>query len=124
MRAIWTRSDLTERARVFLAASVGEISVSEACEKLGLSRQRFYELEDRAVAGYLRELAPKPAGRPAKPADPTVALAREVDKLKRENGRLWLYIKVLQHLAGIEGVEKKRRRPPKPSGNGGKTRDC
>ena len=124
MREIWTRSDLTERARLFLAASVGEISVSEACEKLSLSRQRFYELEDRAVTGYLRELAPKPAGRPAKPTDPTAALAREIDKLKRENGRLWLYIKVLQRLAGIEGVEKKRRRPSKPAGPGGKTHDC
>lgn len=123
MREIWTRSDLTERSRIFLLASVGEISVSEACEKLGLSRQRFYELEDRSIAGYLRELAPKPAGRPAKPADPTALLAREVDKLQRENGRLWLYIKVLQRLAGIESVEKKRRRSPKSPGPGEKTRD-
>jgi len=123
MREIWTRSDLTERARIFLLASVGELSVSEACEKLGLSRQRFYELEDRSIAGYLRELAPKPAGRPPKPTDPTATLAREVDRLKRENGRLWLYIKVLQRLAGIESVEKKRKRSPKSPGPGGKTRD-
>ena len=123
MREIWTRSDMTERARIFLAASVGELSVQEACGKLGISRQRFYELEDRAVAGYLRELAPKPAGRPTKPRDPTVALAREVEKLKQENGRLWLYIKVLQRLAGIESVEKKRRRSPKRAQPGGKTHD-
>lgn len=123
MREIWTRSDLTERSRTFLLASIGSISVSEACKKLGLSRQRFYELEDRAVAGYLRELAPKPAGRPAKPSDPTALLAREVDKLRRENSRLWLYIKVLQRLAGIESVEKKRRRSPKSPGPGEKARD-
>lgn len=123
MRDIWTRTDVSERARVFLAASVGELSVAEACEKLGISRQRFYELEDRAVGGFLRELAPKPAGRPARPKDPVAALAREIDKLKRENERLWLYIKVLQRLAGIESAEKKRRRPPKPDRPRGETHD-
>lgn len=110
MREIWTRKDLPERARIFLAASVGALSVSEACEKLDISRQRFYELEDRAVAGYLRELAPKPAGRPTKPKDPTAALAREVEDLKKEKERLWLYIRVLQRLADIRGDEETKRR--------------
>ena len=123
MREIWTRTDLSERARVFLAASVGALSVAEACEKLGISRQRFYELEDRAVGGFLRELAPKSAGRPARPKDPTAPLAKEIDKLKRENERLWLYIKVLQRLAGIESAEKKRRRPPKPGAPRGQAHD-
>ncbi len=123
MREIWSRSDLTERARVFLAASVGELSVSQACGKLGISRQRFYELEDRAVAGYLRELAPKPAGRPAKPRDPTAGLAPEMDKLRKENGRLWLYIRVLQRLAGIRADEKKRRSTPGAARRRGETRD-
>ncbi|MCE9555328.1 MAG: hypothetical protein K8T91_18415 [Planctomycetes bacterium] len=124
MREIWTRSDLTERSRIFLLASVGELSVSEACEKLDLSRQRFYELEDRAIAGYLRELAPKPAGRPPKPRDPTEGLAREIDKLKKENGRLWLYIRVLQRLAGIRGDdEKKRRNASRAARRRGETRD-
>src|SRR5438105_14718071 len=37
MREIWTRKDLTERTRMFLAASVGEMSVTEACQKLGIT---------------------------------------------------------------------------------------
>jgi hypothetical protein len=98
--------------------------VSDACGKLGLSRQRFYELEDRAVAGYLRELAPRPAGRPSKPRDPTAALRSEIEKLRKEKERLWLYIRVLQRLAGIRGdEEKKRRNAARAARRRGETRD-
>jgi hypothetical protein len=107
MRDIWKRKDLAERSRLFLAASIGEISVLEACEKLGISRQRFYELEDRAVAGFLEALAPRKAGRPPKTGDPLQALRGELEALKGENKKLWLYIKVLQRLAGIEPGGKK-----------------
>lgn len=123
MRGIWSRSEVTERGRMFLAASVGEMTVKEACLKLGITRQRFYELEDRAVAGYLRALEPKPPGRPPKPGDPTAALARQVADLKRENQKLWMYVKVLRRLAGIEDEEKKRRRGPKADRRGGKADD-
>jgi hypothetical protein len=124
MRNLWTRSDLTERARIFLAASIGELSVSEACAKLDMSRQRFYELEDRAVAGYLRELEPKPPGRPAKVKDPTAGLARDVEALRKEKERLWLYIRVLQRLAGIRGAEEqKRRNAARAAQRRGETRD-
>ena len=107
MREIWTRKDLTERSRIFLAASIGEIPVTEACQKLGITRQRFYELEDRAVLGFLDALAPRKAGRPKKHVDPTAQIREEVEDLRRENKKLWLYIKVLQKLAGIETRGKK-----------------
>jgi hypothetical protein len=113
MRKTWSRSDVTERGRIFLAASVGEVSVKEACKKLGITRQRFYELEDRAVAGFLQALLPKPPGRPPKPGDPTAELKRQVAELRRENQKLWMYIKVLRRLAGIEDQKKKRRRGSK-----------
>lgn len=123
MREIWTRSETTERGRIFLAASVGEMSVKEACRKLGITRQRFYELEDRAVAGFLLALSPRPPGRPPKPGDPTAGLAREIADLKRENQKLWMYVKVLRRLAGIEDAEKKRRRRAKAGRRGGQADD-
>ncbi len=123
MREIWSRADVTERCRVFLAASVGEMTVEEACEKLGISRQRFYELEDRAVGGYLTALAPKKPGRPRKAVDPTVPLARRVAELERENKKLGLYIKVLRKLAGIEEGGKKAGRRPRSAGRGGEADD-
>jgi transposase len=120
MREIWSRAQVNERGRIFLAASVGEMSVAEACEKLGISRQRFHKLEDRAVEGFLRALAPRAAGRPPKAQGPTAALARKIEELKRENKKLWLYVKVLQKLAGIEPGGKKAGRRAKAARGGGK----
>ena len=110
MREIWTRKDLTERGRLFLAASIGEIPVAEVCRRLGITRQRFYELEDRAVLGFLEALTPRKAGRPRKPTDPAAAFRTELEELRRENKKLWLYIKVLQKLAGIGQRGKKSGR--------------
>jgi hypothetical protein len=123
MREIWTRKDLTERSRLFLAASVGELSVTEACQKLGITRQRFYELEDRAVAGFFEALAPRKAGRPKKNTDPTAEIRSELEELRRENKKLWLYIKVLQKLSGIADRGKKPGRPPKAARRGGQADD-
>lgn len=123
MREIWTRKDLTERSRFFLAASVGEISVTEACQQLGITRQRFYELEDRAVTGFFEALAPRKAGRPKKNTDPTVSIRSELETLQRENKKLWLYIKVLQKLAGIANRGKKPGRRQKAVQRGGQADD-
>lgn len=123
MREIWTRKDLSERGRIFLAASVGEMPVEEACQKLGISRQRFYILEDRAVAEFLRALAPRPAGRPAKPMDPTVPLKKQLEMLEKENKKLGLYIKVLRKLAGIEDGGKKAGRRSKAARGRGEADD-
>ena len=123
MREIWTRKDLTERSRIFLAASIGEIPVTDACQKLGITRQRFYELENRAVLGFLEALAPKKAGRPRKASDPTTGIREELEELRRENKKLWLYIKVLRKLAGIEPGGKKGGRSKKAAGRGGETHD-
>ena len=119
MREIWTRKDLTERTRLFLAASVGEMSVTEACQKLGITRQRFYELEERAIAGFFDALAPRKPGRPKKNMDPTAQVRDELEELRRENKKLWLYIKVLQKLAGIADRGKKPGRRPASAGRGG-----
>ena len=109
MRSIWSRAEVTERGRIFLAASVGEMPVTEACDKLGITRQRFYELEERAVEGFLLALVPKPAGRPAKAADPTIPLVKKLEEMEKENQKLWLYVKVLRKLSGIEEREVKKK---------------
>jgi hypothetical protein len=104
-----------ERGRLFLAASVGEITVTEACRKLGISRQRFYELEDRAVRAFLEALEPKAAGRPRKKKDSKAKEKGRIEELEKENQRLWLYIKALRGLAGIEERGKKGGRRKKGS---------
>jgi acyl-CoA synthetase (NDP forming) len=110
-----------ERGRIFLAASVGEISVADACRKLGISRQRFYELEERAVRAFLEALEPRAAGRPRKKKDSEPPVVGQVDKLEKENQKLWLYIKALQKLAGIKERGKKSR--GSAEGYGGRRQD-
>lgn len=123
MRSVRTRSDLTERAKVFLAAGVGEIAVTEACRQLDMTRQRFYELEDRPMAAEFRELEPKPAGRPPKAVDPRAALEKQAAVLQKEKDRLWLYIRVLQRMAGIDNPETETKRSPRRASDGDKAHD-
>ena len=123
MRKIWSRSDVTERCQIFLAASVGEMSVTEACRKLGITRQRFYELEDRAVKEFFQALEPRRPGRPAKDQDPAAPLQKKADLLERENKKLWLYVKVLRKMAGIEERGEKRGRRAKGPGRGDQAND-
>lgn len=57
--------DLKWRLRVLLETIVGSISVTQACEELGVSESRLHELRRQALVGALGALMPKPAGRPA-----------------------------------------------------------
>ncbi len=68
--------DLKRRLRVLLQTIVGSISVTQACEALGVSESRLHELRRQALVGALGALMPKPAGRPATAETPT---AREKD---------------------------------------------
>ena len=58
-----------------------------------------------------------------KETDPAAGIRTEIEELRRENKKLWLYIKVLQKLAGIADRGKKPGRRPKATGRGGQADD-
>lgn len=58
----------------------GELSVTEASEQLGLSEAHFHRLRERALAGAVEALEPRPAGRPAEETDPTDARVAELEQ--------------------------------------------
>ena len=64
--------DLKRRLRVLLDTLAGRVSVAQACEALGVSESRLHELRRQALVGALGALMPKPVGRPATAATPTV----------------------------------------------------
>jgi len=68
--------DLKWRLRVLLETIVGSVSLTQACEELGVSESRLHELRRQALVGALGALMPKPAGRPATSETTT---AREKD---------------------------------------------
>jgi transposase-like protein len=55
-----------ERLKAILETLSGELSVPEACERLGVSETRFHELRQSALEAMLQGIEPRPPGRPRK----------------------------------------------------------
>lgn len=88
---------LYEAVRAVLAK---EVSVSEAAQKVGLSRNRFQTLMHRGLSGLLEGLAPRPQGRKAKPQR-EAELEEELRRLQRENARLSERVETVDRLLGV-----------------------
>jgi transposase-like protein len=75
-----------ERLRVVLETMMGKWRVSEACERLGISEQRFRQLRQELLQAALASLEDRPAGRPRQPEEPAeiTALRQQVAELQRE----------------------------------------
>jgi transposase-like protein len=75
-----------ERLKIMLATISGQMSVAEACEKLGVGEARFHELRAEWLQNAAALLEPKPLGRPATQVTPeaakVAALERQVRELK------------------------------------------
>lgn len=107
-----------ERLKVILQTLSGELGVTEACERLGVSEPHFHRLRERALAGAAEALEPLPAGRRAEPIDPGAAriaeLEGELDEMKLElrTSQLREQIAVLMPhlLQPVDGSKKKRKR--------------
>jgi len=109
------------RLRLVLETLQGRRTVEEASEVLGIKPARFHELRGQVLVGGLAALAPRKAGRPKRPSEPSKVrqLAEENLELKEE---LWaMQIReelaltmphVLKRRAGkkIGPLRKKRRR--------------
>jgi hypothetical protein len=74
-----------ERMRVFFETLHGELSVPEACGRLGLHESYFHELRHRWLQSSLALLEPRPVGRPPQTSSPEASAA---DVLARDNARL------------------------------------
>jgi hypothetical protein len=60
-----------ERLQVILETMRGSYGVQEACRRLQISEQRFYQLRTELLQAALQRLEPKPVGRPAQEAAQT-----------------------------------------------------
>lgn len=54
-----------ERVKVILETMAGTCRLKEACERLGISEQRFHQLREEMMTAALKALEPGQAGRPA-----------------------------------------------------------
>lgn len=80
--------DVAVRLKTILQTISGDLSVAEACERLGVSESRFHQMRDKALQSAASGLEPKPPGRPRKTETPEMseveALRKEVRELREE----------------------------------------
>jgi len=74
-----------QRAEMILKVRSGQMTATAAAQALGISRQQYYQWEQRALQALLSALEDQPTGRPKTPTDPEKeALQRRVQQLEQE----------------------------------------
>lgn len=74
-----------ERAEVIFKVRSGQMTATAAAQSLGISRQQYYQWEQRALQALLTALKDQPTGRPKSPTDPEKeALQRRVQQLEQQ----------------------------------------
>jgi transposase len=58
------------RAEVIFKVRSGQMTATAAAQELGISRQQYYQWEQRALQALLSSLEDQPTGRPKIPTDP------------------------------------------------------
>jgi transposase-like protein len=74
-----------QRAALILQVRSGQLTVEQAARQLGISRQRYYQWEQRALKALLTALEDQPKGRPKGTSDPEKeALQARVEQLEEQ----------------------------------------
>src|SRR5688500_389586 len=107
-------TELSERYQVVSQVIAGQLSMSEGARQLGMARPNFQTLVNRVKASMLETLSPRPSG-PLPTPNEEVALAKEVEALRRDNERLTSQLHTMDRLLGAAGeVIQELRRPERP----------
>jgi hypothetical protein len=123
-----TRLEGSEKAKqqtaLILEVFAGLRGTHEAGEAMGVTPNRYYQLEARALQGMLGALEPLPRGRRHGPKEEIARVTAENSRLQREVIRLQSLVRVAQRSLGIEMTAKKKEkastRKRKPSHRGKK----
>lgn len=74
-----------KRAEVIFKVRSGQMTATDAAAELGISRQQYYQWEQRALQALLSSLQNQPTGRPKLPRDPKKeALQHRVQQLEQQ----------------------------------------
>jgi DNA-directed RNA polymerase specialized sigma subunit len=74
-----------QRAELIFKVRSGQMTATEAALTLGISRQQYYQWEQRALQALLSALEDQPTGRPKTPTDPEKEqLQRRVKQLEQQ----------------------------------------
>ena len=70
MKSTATKIKARQRATVIFQVRSGQMTATAAAKMLGISRQQYYQWEQRALSALLASLEDQPTGRPKSPTDP------------------------------------------------------
>lgn len=74
-----------QRAELIFKVRSGQMTATEAAQTLGISRQQYYQWEQRALQALLNALEDQPTGRPKTPTDPEKeSLQHRVQQLEKQ----------------------------------------
>jgi hypothetical protein len=122
-------SQARRQAAAILEVLAGVRRPSEAAQALGTSLPRYYQLEQRALAGLVSACEPAPRGPRQDLARQVAKLEREKQRLARECDRQQALVRVAQRSLGLappaktpgkqeqaagDGTSAKRRRSRRP----------
>ena len=74
--------DQKDSLKIILGTITGEMTIIQACEKLGIKESRFHELREKVLQSALDGLKPKPSGRPVENATINLEYKKELDEMK------------------------------------------
>jgi hypothetical protein len=73
-----------QRLEVILETIAGQLTIPEACARLGIGESRFHDLRSQTLQATLNTLEPRQLGRPPKPTSPEKG---EIDAIKADLDR-------------------------------------
>lgn len=74
-----------QRAELIFKVRAGQLTATAAAQMLGISRQQYYQWENRALEALLQALEDQPTGRPKGQTDPEKqTLQRRVEQLEQQ----------------------------------------
>lgn len=74
-----------QRAEVIFQVRSGQMTATQGAQLLGISRQQYYQWEQRALQALLSAVENQPTGRPKSPTDPEKeSLQRRVQQLEQQ----------------------------------------
>lgn len=105
------------RATLILQVRAGQITAREAARQLGISRQAYYQWENRALRALLQALEQQPKGRPKRESDPEKEqLHSRVEELEQklrlyeQKDKLRALLKKLEESASGSSSKKKPKK--------------
>jgi hypothetical protein len=114
------------RAAAILEVLAGVRRPSEAAQALGTSLPRYYQLEQRALAGLLRACEPSARGPRLDPTRQLAKLERENQRLQRECDRQQALVRMAERSLGLPATaavkSPAKGQPQGASKNGSKPR--